>query len=204
MEPHVSRETLLRSYGDLLWEANRETNLVSRQLDRAGLQALIDGFALTLEAAGVEEPGGRLLDVGSGGGLPGVPLAIWHPRVQVFLSEERRRRTEILERLVEALGLPNVEVLGGNVRRAARAEPLAGGVDTCTAFGVGPATEVIDLVLPLLAPGGTALLSIPSDPSPAEEGMWVLQVAQAGARAEVRRHALVGGRSILVLTLDEA
>lgn len=199
MTPTVSRETLLQRYGDLLWEANKTTNLVSRRMNRSALQDLIDGFALTLQAAGLTSPGGTLADIGSGGGLPGIPIAIAHPGLQVLLCEERRLRIAALEALASALNLPNARVLAGNARDLARNAPLVEGVEVCTAFGVGPAADVLELAIPLLVPGGTAILSIPADPSPSEEASWILSAAMDDVRADVRRDALTRGRSILVL-----
>ncbi len=204
MPPAVSRETLLRRYGDLLWDANKATNLVSRKLDRPSLQHLIEGFAFTLEAAGLGSPEGTLADIGSGGGLPGIPIAITHPDLRVLLCEERRQRVAALERFVSGLLLGNAVVLAGNVRSLTRQAPLALGVNVCTAFGVGRAEEVLELAAPIVAPGGAAVLSIPADPLPTEEASWLLSAAVAGLQAEVRREALAGGRSVLVLRRGEA
>lgn len=61
--------------------------------------------------AGPEE----LLDIGSGVGLPGIPLAIAWPGCAVTLLDRGRRRVRLLERATTLLGLPNVEVAGGDV-----------------------------------------------------------------------------------------
>jgi 16S rRNA (guanine527-N7)-methyltransferase len=65
-------------------------------------------------------PGRRVLDVGSGAGLPGLPLAIARPDLEVVLVEPLLRRSTWLEETVERLGLTSVEV------RRGRAEELAG------------------------------------------------------------------------------
>lgn len=60
--------------------------------------------------------GSRVLDVGSGAGLPGVPLAIFRPDLEVVLTEIRKRRAAFLELVVARLGLPNLRLERGDVR----------------------------------------------------------------------------------------
>lgn len=59
--------------------------------------------------------GARWLDVGSGGGLPGIPLAICHPDVEVTLLDRSGRRTDLVRRWIRALDLENVDVIQGDV-----------------------------------------------------------------------------------------
>nr|WP_221277095.1 RsmG family class I SAM-dependent methyltransferase [Deinobacterium chartae] len=61
--------------------------------------------------------GAEVLDVGSGGGLPGIPLALARPDLTVHLCEIRRRRASFLKIAVAQLGLKNAEVFPGDVRR---------------------------------------------------------------------------------------
>lgn len=96
-----------------------------------------------------------LLDLGSGGGFPGVPLAIVLPRVRTVLVESVGKKATFLATVVDALGLrPRVAVA------ATRAETLAadphhrGRWSTVAVRAVGPLAELAELALPLLAPGG--------------------------------------------------
>jgi 16S rRNA (guanine527-N7)-methyltransferase len=94
---------------------------------------------------------GPVIDVGSGGGSPGIPLAVTIPDRGFTLLESERRKCDFLERMTE--GLPNVEVTWG------RAEEQA--TDT---FGVALAKALAkppvaaELCLPLVRPGGAAIL----------------------------------------------
>jgi 16S rRNA (guanine527-N7)-methyltransferase len=94
-----------------------------------------------------------LADVGSGAGLPGLPLAIARPDITVRLVEPLLRRSTWLDEVVSELGLTNVEVL------RARAEELAGriAVQVVSARAVAPLARLCELCLPLLAPGGVLL-----------------------------------------------
>jgi 16S rRNA (guanine527-N7)-methyltransferase len=96
-----------------------------------------------------------LLDLGSGGGFPGLPLAIVLPRVRTVLVESVGKKATFLATVVDALGLrPRVAVA------ATRAETLAadphhrGRWSTVAVRAVGPLVELAELALPLLAPGG--------------------------------------------------
>ena len=99
--------------------------------------------------------GARLVDVGSGAGLPGIPLALARPDLEVVLVEPLARRVDWLNEVVEDLGLP-VRVERGraedpDVRR--RWE----GADVVTARAVAPLDRLAGWTLPLLRPGGALL-----------------------------------------------
>lgn len=95
--------------------------------------------------------GARLVDVGSGAGLPGVALAIVRPDLEVHLVEPMLRRTEWLSGVVTELGLDAVTVHRG------RAEELAGVVAApfVTARAVARLDKLARWCVPLLEPGGT-------------------------------------------------
>jgi 16S rRNA (guanine(527)-N(7))-methyltransferase RsmG len=89
-----------------------------------------------------------LADLGSGGGLPGVPIAIARPDTTLTLLEARRRRVAFLELVIQTLELPNVHVVASRVQDAGLR------VDGCTARALAPPEEAWNLALPLLRPGG--------------------------------------------------
>ncbi|MBD3782863.1 MAG: 16S rRNA (guanine(527)-N(7))-methyltransferase RsmG [Micrococcales bacterium] len=95
--------------------------------------------------------GARLVDVGSGAGLPGVALAVARPDLEVHLVEPMLRRTTWLEGVVRELGLDRVTVHRG------RAEELAGTVSApwVTARAVARLDKLAGWCVPLLEPGGT-------------------------------------------------
>lgn len=99
---------------------------------------------------------GRVGDVGSGAGLPGLVLAIARPDVELTLIEPMERRTEWLQSEVDRLALENVRVL------RARAEDLRSGAllpfDQVTARAVSALRTLIPLTAPLVRSGGELLL----------------------------------------------
>nr|WP_245797595.1 16S rRNA (guanine(527)-N(7))-methyltransferase RsmG [Mangrovactinospora gilvigrisea] len=94
-----------------------------------------------------------LCDVGSGAGLPGIPLALVRPDLRITLLEPLLRRTTFLEEAVEELGLDNVTVVRG------RAEEMVGKLemDVVTARAVAPLERLASWGLPLLRPHGEML-----------------------------------------------
>jgi 16S rRNA (guanine527-N7)-methyltransferase len=99
----------------------------------------------------VEQMPGPVIDVGSGGGSPGLPLAVALPTMQFTLLEAERRKCDLLERW--SAELPNVEVVWG---RAENQEVDTFGVVLAKALAK-PAVAA-ELCLPLVAPGGAAVL----------------------------------------------
>ncbi|GIH98007.1 16S rRNA (guanine(527)-N(7))-methyltransferase RsmG [Planobispora takensis] len=119
----------------------------------------------------------RLVDIGSGAGLPGLVLAIVRPDVSVTLLEPLLRRTVFLEECVEALKLENVEVLRG------RAEELAGRreFDVACARAVAPLDRLLKWALPLLREGGE-LLAMKGERAAEELAEAEAQLRAAGVR----------------------
>ncbi|MFM5905946.1 MAG: 16S rRNA (guanine(527)-N(7))-methyltransferase RsmG [Micrococcales bacterium] len=97
----------------------------------------------------VFEPGELVADVGSGAGLPGIPLAIARPDVDFVLIEPMERRANWLAEQVEKLGLDNVRV-----ERARAEEVPSGGFDVVTARAVSALPKLLRMTVPLLRPGG--------------------------------------------------
>ena len=95
--------------------------------------------------------GSRVIDVGSGAGLPGVAVAISRPDLDIHLVEPMLRRTDWLTGVVEELGLPNVTV------HRARAEEVHGTLDApfVTARAVARLDKLARWCFPLLTPGGS-------------------------------------------------
>lgn len=94
----------------------------------------------------------RLLDVGSGGGLPGLIVAIMRPDLEVHLLDATRKKATFLQETAQELGV-EVRVHHGRAEDLAGGE-LAGTFDLVTARAVAPLRELLGLTLPFLAPDG--------------------------------------------------
>jgi 16S rRNA (guanine527-N7)-methyltransferase len=104
----------LEEYTALLREWNAKINLVSRKdMDRLETKHL--AHCLTITKFLRLMPRTRLLDVGTGGGLPGIPMAICYPQAKFTLMDSIAKKTMVVEDIAKRLNLENVEVRRGRV-----------------------------------------------------------------------------------------
>ncbi|MBX3380520.1 MAG: 16S rRNA (guanine(527)-N(7))-methyltransferase RsmG [Phycisphaeraceae bacterium] len=159
-------------YLALLLKANESQNLTAvRDASEAWKRHILD--SLTLLGAIAEFPdGSRVIDVGSGGGLPGMPLAIVRPGIKFTLLEATAKKCDFLNQAIARLGLKNVAVLQGRSERiahdrGARTDQFgtvthSGGqreaYDAVVARAVGRLATLVELTVPLCKIGGSILL----------------------------------------------
>jgi 16S rRNA (guanine527-N7)-methyltransferase len=139
------------AYAEALATAGVERGLIGpREVPRLWDRHLLNCVVLKeLIPEGVE-----LADVGSGAGLPGLPLCIARPDLSVFLIEPLLRRVVWLREIVLELDLPKVEI----IRARADAVAQAGySFDVVTARAVAPLSSLLEMCLPLVRPGGELL-----------------------------------------------
>ena len=121
----------------------------------------------------------RLLDVGSGGGLPGIVIAIARPEFEVHLLEATTKKAEFLASVATDLGL-RVVVHNGRAEELARTD-LAGSFELVTARAVARLSRLIPLCAPFMAPEGR-LYAIKGE-------RWAEEVTEA--TSEMKRRGLV-------------
>ncbi|HEY6425532.1 MAG TPA: 16S rRNA (guanine(527)-N(7))-methyltransferase RsmG [Pseudonocardiaceae bacterium] len=124
--------------------------------------------------------GARVLDVGSGAGLPGIPLALARPDLAITLLEPMERRVAWLREVIGQLGLP-VSVHRGRADDPEVRDEL-GGTDVVTARAVAPLGRLAGWCLPLVASGGR-LLAIKGASAHDEASRDALAVRKAGGGA---------------------
>ena len=113
------RLDLARRYAELLAGPAVERGLIGpREVDRIWDRHILNSAAV----AELIEPGARVVDIGSGAGLPGLPIAIARPDLRVALVEPMLRRIEFLTEAVAELGLA-VEVVRGRAEDAGGSRP---------------------------------------------------------------------------------
>ena len=139
-------------FAALLEEHGVERGLIGpREVDR-----LWERHLLNSAVVGERIPdGARVVDVGSGAGLPGIPLAIARPDLDLTLVEPMARRVEWLTEVIDELDLDVRVIRGRAEERAVRTE--IGTVDVVTARAVAPLARLAGWCLPLLREGGMML-----------------------------------------------
>lgn len=122
-------------------------------------------------------PAGRVADVGSGAGLPGLVLAIMRPDAHLILIEPMERRVAWLTDQARELGLSNVQV----IRERAESSGINGTCHAVTARAVSALKTLIPLTAPLLMPGGELIL-MKGQNAQAEIDAASKQIAKYGLR----------------------
>ena len=119
--PDLEEETWtkLKEYTSLLREWNTKINLVSRK-DTDRLETKHLAHCLTITKFLRLMPKARLLDVGTGGGLPGIPLAICYPEARFTLMDSIGKKVMVVEDMVKRLDLQNAEVIRARVEELPR------------------------------------------------------------------------------------
>ena len=142
-----SQRDALLDYEDFL----RTTAIPRRMVSAADVERLHERHVLdSLRAVPwLPRDAARACDVGSGAGLPGIPIAVAEPSLEVTLSEPRLQRVAFLELVVERLSLDNVVVQSGSAQ-----ELPPGRFDACFARALADPARTWEVAGPLLAPAG--------------------------------------------------
>lgn len=140
---------LAAQYREILATQGIEWGLIGpREVDRLWERHLLNSVSFP----DLIPEGSEVVDVGSGSGLPGIPLAIQRPDLRITLLEPLLRRYNFLSQAVENLGISSrVEVERG------RAEDYDGMFDVVTCRAVAPLAKLLPWVLGLLGPRGEVL-----------------------------------------------
>jgi 16S rRNA (guanine527-N7)-methyltransferase len=180
-------------FGDQLPIARRFTADLAQYGEQLGLIGPLEAARLwsrhiinSAVVAPFLQDGGRVADVGSGAGLPGMVLAIARPDVHVTLIEPMERRTDWLRDETARLGLANVTVLRARAEDAVSAGPF----DQVTARAVSALRTLVPITAPLVRDGGELIFL---------KGARIAEEI-AAASAVLRRHRI---RDAEVLELGE-
>ena len=144
--PDLSEPQLLQldALAETVWTWNAKINVISRKdphvMERHVLHSL--GIAKVTRF----QPGARVLDVGTGGGFPGLPLAVLHPETEFVLCDSIGKKIKVVEAAAKAAGLNNVKALH------ARAEHVPGEFDFVVSRAVTRMAGFLDWIEGKIAP----------------------------------------------------
>lgn len=119
----LDRNQQLQAFRDLLLKRNERQNLISRRLGAETLEMLINESLMLAELPAMKASSLPIVDLGSGGGLLGIPVAICRPERRLTLVESNLKKCRALESFVEALGLDNVTVAHRRAEALREKEP---------------------------------------------------------------------------------
>lgn len=157
----------------LLW--NRRINLVS---ERSAQEIVIRHFLDSLTPAPfLDRPDGALIDLGSGGGFPGIPLRIALPGLHLSLVEASRKKSSFLSHAVRTLRLDGVQVIRKRVEELTAGEAFAGRFDTLISRAAFKLPDLIRTASFFLKPGGQLIAM--KGPDPQEEMEETERISEA-------------------------
>lgn len=180
--------TVARYFGylDRLLETNETTNLTAvRDADDAVSRHLEDSLELTTELASVER--GRVIDLGTGGGLPGVPLAIARPDLSFVPVDAREKKIAFVDAAARAIGLSNVQAVAARAESlGAVGSPYRESAAAVVSRALAPLPVLLELAMPLVRVSGV-LLAVKGERWPEEveasrRAMQLLSVTLEGTR----------------------
>ncbi|MCS6776932.1 MAG: 16S rRNA (guanine(527)-N(7))-methyltransferase RsmG [Chloroherpetonaceae bacterium] len=181
-------------FARMLHAANQEFNLTRiRPEDIVPLHFL---DSLSVLAVWHPAEGARVLDVGTGAGFPGLPLAIACPQLDITLLDGTRKRLAFVDTVIAALELDHVRTLHGRAEEIVRLPAYCEQFDVTTARAVAKMPRLVQWLLPLTRPGGLAIALKSRDLQ--DELEQALPVVRAlGARVERVAELTLPGTEIL-------
>jgi 16S rRNA (guanine527-N7)-methyltransferase len=152
-------ERLVR-YVELLLQWRQRINLTGLREPERVIDVLIIE-SLDFLQGDLLPPTARVLDLGTGAGVPGVPLAVCAPRLHVTLLDRAHKKMSFLRRVVAALQLSNCALITASAEELARRIQPQEQFDAVVSRGVGTIALLLALAAPLVRPGGLLLLRKP-------------------------------------------
>jgi 16S rRNA (guanine527-N7)-methyltransferase len=146
---------LLLDYARLLASYEQANVIGTRDLESIVLHHILDSLSCFLFEA--LSDAGRLVDVGSGGGLPGLPIKIARPDLRATLVESTGKKSRFLEHVAEVLALDGVMVANARVEELAHGAAHRRTYDVATTRAVAHLSVIAEYCVPLLRVGGHAI-----------------------------------------------
>lgn len=172
-----SRLALLERYARLLGSYELANVIGTRDPEKIVTEHLLDSLSCFLTKC-VHEAN-SMIDVGTGGGLPGVPLAIVRPELRVALLEATEKKVSFLKLVQEELGLRNLELLNTRVEEVGRKPEYRETFELATGRALAALPVVAEYCAPLVRVGGT-ILSMKGRLSEEESSQGIAAAKQLG------------------------
>lgn len=149
-------EKLLR-YHALLMDWNTRMDLTAVTVEDEMIDRHYVDSLMALKEPGLIPAKGRLIDVGTGAGFPGLPLALACPDLQVTLMDAQQKRLTFLQAVIDDLGVENVTLVHRRAEDGAKDAALREQFDVAVARAVAPLAVLAEYLLPYVKVGGQAV-----------------------------------------------
>lgn len=192
----------LSRYLTMVLDENRTTNLTAvREPDAAWRRLIIDSLTV-LPGLDELDPGASVIDVGSGAGLPGLPIAIARPTLRVTLVESTGKKAAFIQRCIDALELGNATVVNDRAETIGRSDRYRESFDACVNRAVGPMNVLLELSMPLIATGGRLLaMKGPKAEQELEDAGDALAILGAGEIAVIEAYPESFGNDLVIVSI---
>ncbi|MCI9307815.1 MAG: 16S rRNA (guanine(527)-N(7))-methyltransferase RsmG [Lachnospiraceae bacterium] len=140
------------SYYKILVEKNKYMNLTA--ITEFG-DVIVKHFIDSLMICKLQEPTGKLIDVGTGAGFPGIPLKIVYPDLQVVLLDSLNKRVQFLNEVIRELSLEQIEAIHGRAEDLAKNHEYREKFDFCVSRAVANLSSLTEYCLPFVKIGGS-------------------------------------------------
>lgn len=156
IEIDSEKNNKLEKYRELLLEWNSFMNLTAiTEEDDVNIKHFLD--SLTIFKTGELDGKKSVIDVGTGAGFPGIPMAIKNPNLEVTLLDSLNKRIKFLNKVVEETELENVTTYHGRAEEFARKKEFRDAFDVSVSRAVANMSTLAEYTLPYVKPGGVMI-----------------------------------------------
>ena len=155
IELDESKAQALKEYKELLVEWNEKMNLTAITED---YEVIIKHFVDCLECTHLITNEKKIIDVGTGAGFPGMPLAIYYPQIEFTLLDGLNKRLIFLEEVVNKLELKNVKIVHARAEEAARNEEYFESFDAVVSRAVANLPVLLEYTSPYVKVNGKCIV----------------------------------------------
>lgn len=154
LDVSVDQARIMGRHALELLQWNRITNLTTIT---DPLEVALKHYVDALAAVPLIGDGARVLDAGSGGGFPGIPLNIVRPDLSVTMVDSVRKKVSFLKHAIRTLGLREIDAFHGRLEELAGSPAFCGRFDIVVCRAFSSLENFVSLALPFLSPGGSLL-----------------------------------------------
>lgn len=167
MELEPTEEALFRRFLELFMEYNSHTNLSAIRTPEAIIEK---HFIDSLELGRFVELSGRVLDIGSGGGFPGIPLKILFPDADFTLMDSVGKKVSAMNHFIEWLGLTGIRAVQARAEEVAKLPEYKKQFDFVISRATAYLPQILEWAEPFLAPNGQIILYKLASPDEITDG----------------------------------